>query len=234
MPNIVKTTTIFNPFELLAPHSCRGCGYTGSILCDCCKNNIISHHHNLCPFCKEPCPAGLCAKCPPHPPIYIADERSSLIGELIHDYKFHSIRALATPLADILHHILPPIDTEVAIVPLPTISQHIRTRGFDHTLLIAKKLAHLRGRSYRIEKALLRAHNTVQVGATKAARLAQAEHSYRINPKFTPKPNTTYLLLDDVWTTGASMHSALTKLQAAGAKQIIISILALSRFDRPS
>ena len=234
MPNIVKTTTIINPLELLAPHSCRGCGHTGTILCDCCKNNILSHRHNLCPFCKTPCPTGLCEKCPPHPPIYIADERSSLIGELIHDYKFHSIRALANPLADILHRILPPIDGNVVIIPLPTIGRHIRIRGFDHTLLIAKKLARLRGPSYHVEKALLRANNTVQVGSTKTARLTQAEHSYRIDPKFTPKPNTTYLLLDDVWTTGASMHSAFTKLQDAGTKQIIISILALSRFDQPS
>ena len=32
----------------------------------------------------------------------IVGERADLIGELIHDYKFHSLRALAHPLAEVL------------------------------------------------------------------------------------------------------------------------------------
>ena len=40
-----------------------------------------------------------------------------------------------------------------------------------------------------------------------------------------------YLLVDDVWTTGASMKAAVKKLQEAGARKIIVGLLALSRLN---
>ena len=41
MPNIVKNTTLPSLLDILAPHSCRGCGRIGNVLCNRCKNNII-------------------------------------------------------------------------------------------------------------------------------------------------------------------------------------------------
>ena len=85
MLNIVKNTTFISPLDLLAPHSCRGCGAIGTILCDCCKNNIISHPLNLCPKCKHKIPTGNCSNCKDLPPTFVVGKRSELIGTLIHD-----------------------------------------------------------------------------------------------------------------------------------------------------
>ena len=52
-----------------------------------------------------------------------------------------------------------------------------------------------------------------------------------ISQKIKINPDTTYILLDDVWTTGASMQSAIKKLQQAGASKIIVAILSLSRIN---
>ena len=226
---IVKNTTFPNLLDLIAPHSCRGCGRLGTVLCDCCKKNITNAQTNLCPICKKPTTNGKCKKHQNLPPVYIAGSRANLLNNLIHDFKYHSVRALAQPLAQILDSILPKISTPVVIVPLPTISKHIRTRGLDHTLHIAKHLARIRGKHYRVQKLLLRAKDTIQVGADRQARLSQAASAYVVNPKITINPNATYILLDDVWTTGASMLAATKKLQQAGAKHVIISIIALSR-----
>ncbi|MBQ3296217.1 ComF family protein [Candidatus Saccharibacteria bacterium] len=150
-----------------------------------------------------------------------------MLGELIHDYKYHSVRALARPLAELLDSALPkdlPKDTR--IVPLPTATHHIRSRGFDHTLLLAKKLGKLR--DLPVEKLLERNKNTVQVGSDRSARLTQADSAYKINPKIKIDKNATYLLLDDVWTTGASVTSAVNKLKQKGAKKIVIALLAFS------
>ncbi len=224
---IVKNTTIINPLDLLAPHSCRGCGRIGNALCDCCKNNIIINHENYCPNCKSLNPTGKCKKCRDLPPVFVADKRSELIGELIHDYKYHSARALAKSFAEILNQILPFIDGPVCVVPLPTIHRHVRERGFDHTFLIAKYLSKLRG--WHTEKLLLRANTTIQVGSSAKTRQAQAEQAYSVNQKLKINPETTYLLLDDVWTTGASMKSALKKLRLSGASKIIVAVLAVNR-----
>ena len=230
MPNIVKNTTISSLFDLIAPHSCRGCGRTGEILCDCCKKDIRKQYINICPICKAQNPAGTCSNCSNLPPTFIVGDRDNLIGILVHDYKYYSLRALAKPLAEILDQTLPSTDDPVSIVPLPTISKHIRERGFDHTFLLAKKLAKQRP-NYQISKLLIRTNNAVQVGSSRSERIAQADQAYAIKHFARLDPNTTYLLLDDVWTTGASMQSAVKKLRQAGVHKIIIALLALSRID---
>ena len=227
MPNIVKNTTFPGLFDLLAPHSCRGCGAIGSALCNRCKKYIITNRKNICPNCKEPFNGPKCPHCSDFPPTYIVDERNTLIGTLVHDLKYDSVRALAPHIADLLNQIIPKLQGSVEIVPLPTITKHIRSRGLDHTKLIAKHLAKHRP-IFHTSDVLIRAKDTVQVGASAKTRATQASEAYLINPKVTIDPSKTYLFLDDVWTTGASMHAAIKKLSSTGADNIIVVILALS------
>ena len=229
MKNIVKNTTLIGPLDLLFPHSCRGCGRMGEVLCEHCKNYIIKTHTDICPECKaeKTSKNGTCRSCPDLPPIYAVGPRSSLIGSLIHDYKYHSVRALKKPLAEFLNHVLPEdLPENTFLVPLPTATHHVRSRGFDHTLLIAKHLGKLRRLS--VKKLLIRAKNTVQVGSSGEKRLSQAKQAYALNPKEKIDPTATYILIDDVWTTGSSVKAAKEKLEKAGAKNITIAVLAYS------
>lgn len=221
---IVKNTTSSGLFDWFCPHLCIGCGARGSIFCDCCKNDIILNHFRHCPICKRPTMSETCTDCY-LPPCYALGWRDEIIGKLIHQYKYNSVRALSRVFAEMLDATLPIIDDDVVIVPLPTIAKHVRERGFDHTLIIAKKLAKMRG--YRVEQLLERTKNTVQVGADREWRLVQAASAYEICGKISK--NTTYILFDDVWTTGASMKAALKKLQHAGASNILLCLLAISR-----
>ena len=227
MPNIVKNTTFPGLFSLLAPHSCRGCGHIGQPLCDRCKNYIISQHQNLCPICRQLSPTGKCPNCKNLPPIFIVGNRSDLIGDLIHVFKYNSVRSLAVPLAEILNAILPSVKNPI-IIPLPTINRHIRERGFSHTELIAKHLVKLR-QNAKLENILSRQRNTVQVGSTRETRLAQATTAYQLDPNIKISPKSTYILFDDVWTTGSSLQAAHALLKRAGTENIIITVLALSQ-----
>ena len=231
MPNIVKNTTFFNLLDLLAPHSCRGCGRLGSVLCDCCKNNILANHKLICPKCKTINEGASCPNCPELPPIYVIGERTDTIGKLAQDLKYNSVRAAAPAIADIVNHIIPTPNQQTTLVPLPTISRHVRSRGLDHTLLIAKHLARLH-QEYKVEPILIRAQNTIQVGADSKTRHLQASKAYTINPTLSIDPTIHYILIDDVWTTGSSMTAAIEKLRQAGAQHISGIILALSRFHQ--
>ena len=231
MPNNVKNTTFPGLFDLLAPHSCRGCGQIGHVLCTRCKNYILSNHKALCPHCKAPTKAGQCRHCKNLPPTFVIGERSGLLGDIVHDYKYRSIRSLARPLAELMYEILPPTDTPSVVVPLPTIERHIRSRGFDHTKLIAKHLANLQGPKCTTKPLLIRTKDTTQVGTNRTTRINQATSAYSVAPRTVINPNTTYILLDDVWTTGASMRACIEKLQQAGATQIIVALLSLSRIS---
>lgn len=241
MAFIVKNTTFPSLLDLLAPHSCRGCGRLGEPLCECCKNHIIAQIPHICPNCKRPLPrfeSPKPAKKPltfadfkcPHcdlPPVIIVGGKSGPLGPLIHDYKYDSVRALARPLSELLASALPADTKNIVLVPLPTATNHIRARAFDHTYLIAKHLAREKG--YKLEKLLLRAKNTVQVGTDSKTRKQQAASAYRLNEKLKLDPTKTYLLLDDVWTTGASMTAAINLLKENGAEYLAAAVLAVNK-----
>ncbi len=113
-------------------------------------------------------------------------------------------------------------DRNYHVVPLPTISKHIRERGFDHIGLIAKKMSNIS--NYIYDPVLMRANKTVQVGASVEKRKKQAAEAYKVCGEI--DSNAEYLLIDDVWTSGSSMMAAYEKIFQAGARKISIAVIA--------
>ena len=128
-------------------------------------------------------------------------------------------------MVEILDVVIPYLEGEVIIVPLPTIRKHIRERGFDHTKIIARKLARKRG--WKTQNVLVRTKNTVQVGADNKKRKEQAKKAFGLRGKI--KNDATYLLFDDIWTTGASMMAGAELLKNGGAQKIFGAVIAVSR-----
>lgn len=240
MSFVVKNTTKCRLFDLLCPHSCRGCGRLGEVCCERCKNDMIEKRERICPICKEkfaktaekgdnmpnrnPWRHEGCEM--PFDGLWAFGWREGVLEKLVEEYKYQSVRAMGEVLVDIYDEILPEeLGEKVVIVPLPTIGRHVRERGFDHTLTLAKKLAKKRG--WKVERILVRAADTVQVGAKAAEREAQAKKAYEVVGQV--EAGKAYLLLDDVWTTGATMLSAAEVLQEAGAKKMYAAVLAVSK-----
>jgi ComF family protein len=218
----VKITTMHKFFELICPHYCINCGEIGEILCERCKNYNSSgglrgrlKYGGVDSRAQKECDMA----------VFMVGYRDELVGKLISEYKFHCVRALAVPLAEMLSGVVPELPRGTVVVPLPTISRHIRQRGFDHMGLLARKLAKMRG--WRVEKLLVRAENTVQVGAGERQRKEQAKRAYKIRGEV--RKGANYLVIDDVWTTGASMGAACRLLREAGAENITIAVLAKNR-----
>ena len=213
----VKKTTRMRLLDWLCPHRCRGCGRLGELLCSCCKNDILVNNLNFrAKYLKVLC----------------VGKREGLLGEIVKEYKYSPVRAMGNALAGLLGEILAPrlkkaSTEEVIIVPLPTIAKHIRQRGFDHMWLVAKILA--RGGRWQCQRLLERTNNAVQVGKDKDIRLAQAQTAYRAKKRL--DDTKTYVLIDDVWTTGASMQAAGEELKKAGAKKIIKMVISVSEND---
>ena len=226
MSFIVKNTTKNNILDLFCPYRCRKCGSLGSLLCGCCKKDIIKQVKNDC---------QLINKLPKDQQKdfktwfkngWTCGWRDQIIGQLTQDYKFHSQRAAAPILAEILAQILPSsLPQDLIIVPLPTSSKHIRQRGFDHTKQIAKYLAKYRG--WQSQIILCRNHNKTQVGSSLEQRYRQAEEAYMIKSKI--DPHQKYLLLDDIWTTGASLCAAGKLFKDNGVSKIYTATIAISR-----
>ena len=95
---------------------------------------------------------------------------------------------------------------EYVIVPLPTIGRHIRSRGFDHIKRLCEDFSAVSG--ILVRAVLKRANSTVQVGADAKTRLEQAKGAYIVNPRVDLGVKCHFILVVDVWATGASMRAA--------------------------
>lgn len=187
------------------------------MVCGRCKKYIISNTIGEISDAAEVSASGLLG-------LFVVGEREGAVARMVKDYKFKSVRRLANELAEVLSAAIPEekFSGEVVVVPLPTISRHIRERGFDHTAVLAKKLAKLRGWKY--SSLLLRENRTVQVGSDAEMRKKQAEGAYKILKNSVSK-DKTYLLVDDVWTTGASMGAAARRIREVGAEKVYGAIV---------
>ena len=163
--------------------------------------------------------------------LFVGGWREEVLMKMVEEYKYQSVWAVGDALVDILNAALPTHEDEnwrgeeIVVVPLPTIGRHVRERGLDHTLRLAWKLARRRG--WKCEQLLVRAVDTVQVGAKASEREEQARKAYAVRGKLDAKK--VYVLLDDVWTTGASMRAAAEVMKAAGAEGIVGVVVAAGR-----
>lgn len=218
----VKITTIRALSELFCPHYCLMCGKLGEILCAECKNYNIHDHVNHCLKCGVVV-RDRCSTCSlPYNHAWMVGYKSERLGEMIDKFKYQSVRALVWPLAEMLAAVLPCLPEDTIVVPLPTIRRHVRERGLDHAWLLGKRLAMLKG--WRCDRLVARMRDSVQVGASAEVRRAQAKVAYGLRGDV--RSLAHYLVLDDVYTTGASVEAVCGLLRDAGAQNVMVAVLA--------
>lgn len=213
----------------VAPHHCYSCQKTGPVLCDSCKYDIVDDAQNICIVCGAANEQGICTRCGTfYEKAWQIGERDGVLLKLIDDYKFERVRAAGDIAADLLHDRLPILPDNTIVVPVPTISAHIRQRGYDHTAIIAKRFAKLRKLPHR--QLLLRKSDTHQRGSDRKTRFAQAESAFSAGKKLDKTAH--YLVVDDILTTGATLQFAAKALKGAGATSVWVAILARQPLDK--
>lgn len=241
MVNLRKNVVTFTTFEvinkafgLISPLLCRGCGAKGEALCDCCKKYIIS---NIKPSKIEEEGGRVFEKAE-----YLGF-RDEILGELVEEYKYMSMRKIGGVLAEIIYRTYCLGNREIVFVPMPTSLKHIRERGFDHMDLVVReveRLARKDGGNIEVLRLLGRAKDTVQVGADEETRRKQAKEAVELSEDFISNKEEILkriktkklVLVDDVWTTGASLTEAGKKLKRAGVKKIYALAIVRNRQGR--
>lgn len=213
----------------VAPHYCSGCSKIGSLLCEYCHYDIISDGFSACVLCGGPTGVtGICPVCQVEVARgWCVGERRDALQRLIGGYKFQHMRAAAQPLTELLDARLPELPSEVVVAPVPTIPNHIRRRGYDHALLVARAFARRRG--LRLDSSLRRQTSTTQHDVGRVQREAQARRAFRCDQ--VTYPGATYLLVDDIVTTGATVRHAARALRQAGAGEVWLATLSRQPLD---
>lgn len=214
----------------LAPHLCSGCGKEGLLLCGSCKNDIMDETFLLCVACGVGLPGtnGICQKCDvPYDRAWCVADRRDHLRRLIGNFKFTNAKSAYKPLADLLDSHLPELPGNTIIVPIPTVSSHIRQRGYDHMLLVARQFGKLR--KTPLDTGLYRTNTTQQRSASREQRINQAKTAFAC--KRSLDPAKIYLLVDDVVTTGATIKYAAQTLKDNGATSVWVASISRQPLD---
>lgn len=220
--------------EWLLPAECLGCsrpqvGADAPLVCDLCRARGRALPHPQCERCGQPLIAGVsCRICPDWPrdfgPVRSACFVDPALRRLMHQFKYHGWRRLAESFAVPMTPLLEVFPSEAVLVPIPLAPGRQRMRGYNQAGELAAQLA---GRSGRLLRPglLERVRSTgTQTRLGRADRLANLAEAFR--GRATARP---VILVDDVFTTGATLVSAARALLDAGAPEVGAVTLARAR-----
>lgn len=209
--------------DVIAPDECVGCGEVGSALCDNCQ---LETWHACCHVCKKPSTYSLpCPKCKRKTSmsaLYVASPYVFAAKKLVKTMKYQPLRTVCPVMARSIRGTLPYIE-DLVIVPVPTTNTRRRQRGFDQSVEIAKSLRALCGAELVV--CLERVGTARQVGATKKERIEHMAGAFECHKPQMIKDRIV-LLVDDVYTTGATLEAAAKLVKQAGAKKVLGAVFA--------
>jgi ComF family protein len=206
--------------DLIFPKFCLGCKREGTFLCEDCFSILeISTSHqkfrgkNLTDL------------------YFPVNYENFLVKKLIQNFKYPPlIRELKREIALIIisHFLL--LDkkhdfSDFVLVPIPLSKKKLKWRGFNQAEEIAKELANFL-------KIPLISDCLVKIKETKdQVELSEKERRENVKGAFFVKNKgeifgRNILLIDDVFTTGATMEEAARVLKEAGAKKIVGIVVA--------
>jgi predicted amidophosphoribosyltransferase len=207
---VIARALIDQLVSLLAPPLCAACGadcVPGDILCERCETGLAT-----APACIDPGPAG----------VDLAVAASPLDGParlVVHGLKYARRLVLARVAAAAMLRALPASDLPDAVVPVPAGPWRWRWRGFDPAEEIALALAELSGLPHA--HCLRRGSGRRQVGRRRWERLSEPPRIW-----LEGDAPAAALLVDDVWTTGATLTACARALRAGGSRRVIALTLA--------
>ncbi len=234
--------------RLVYPDLCVICGaHLGEgeslVVCHICQAQI-KFISRCCPRCGcsyEMLPQNkeftyLCGECRRGGRLYFSKARSlaffeGVLKELIHYFKYKLHPSLGPVLGKILIQHFPPdldLTSTNLILPIPLHPSRLRERGFNQSAALAKAVAKHFGKPLLLGNLTRRHPSPPQVGLSIEKRKANVRRAFTVEQ---PRElaGESVLLVDDVYTTGATTRECAKSISAAGAKEIQVLTLARTR-----
>ena len=221
--------------DLIFPPRCAICkNKDRNAICENCLGKVAYLDLPICRLCGKPrdryFSQDLCADCAGGG-IPFALSRSvalydGVMKEAIHKFKFDGKKALAPFLGRLLVAYLRkgdiPVNEMDVIIPVPLSASREKQRGYNQSKLLAEEIC----RHYPIpldDSSLKKIKDVApQFELSRKERLRNVRGAFRSSPL----PGKSVLLIDDIYTTGATVREASSALKAAGAKNVYALTLA--------
>ena len=220
--------------DLLYPPACVACARVlpaQGFFCEPCDLAVERTPPAHCARCAEPghFPAGACPRCTRSAPAFARAwaplAHAGPVARAVQRFKYEDHPELAPLLARLLaDEARAFLSTAPArVVALPLHARRYRERRYDQAALLASELAHATGRTLRLDLLHRTRATRRQVGLSEAGRAENVEGAFEAQGRL---QGEGVLLVDDVFTTGATARAATAALRSAGAGRVEVLTLA--------
>jgi ComF family protein len=212
--------------HFLLPGACLLCNEpisereNDALICDLCRIRWRAIPHPVCDRCGQPSFGGLeCRLCAAWPAGLIRVRSAVWLEgsarDAVHQLKYQGWSRAAEAMAEAMRG-LEPLTGQVSLIPIPLGGRRQRQRGYNQSERIAAALGGRIGAPVR-EDLLQRVRETrTQTALTPEARHANVAGAFRAGQV----DGLELVLVDDVFTTGATLAAAAAALSAAGARRV--------------
>jgi competence protein ComFC len=193
--------------DLLFPPRCAGCGRVDTVWCLSCQRELDSVPYLTDVTALEPLTA-----------VAATGHHAGKLREAVHALKYENVPNLSIPLGERLAasviQLQWPIDMVIS-VPLHTSRR--KQRGYNQSQLLSEVVASIIGKPYWPDAIERQRDTRSQVGLNRQQRQANMANAFTADSNIS---GYIALLIDDVYTTGATLSGCAAALMAAGANAV--------------
>lgn len=221
--------------QALLPPACLLCDEAiprsegDALICALCRSRWRPVPAPLCARCGAPTPPeGPCRDCESWPPtvgrvrsaVWLDESARRAVHLLKYDGWWRVAEAMAVPM-----RALEPVEEEVMLIPVPLGARRLAQRGHNQAEQLAEALGRVSGCPVGGDILARTRETTTQTALTPEARSVNVSGAFAARSRVAGR----FLVVDDVFTTGATIIAAATALLAAGAARVDAVTFARAR-----
>lgn len=209
---LLQTYVLTPLLNLVFPATCVGCGRVGDLLCATCRTEFAP---------------GVVSAEPPRSPLAAIAGLGVFAGPLqkaVHALKYEGLTAMAGPLGQ---HLAAEIQAQAwppsLIGPVPLHVNRLARRGYNQAALLGMAVADRLDWQFKPDLLARQRDTPSQVGLTYQERQTNVKEAFTLTEGIAVQ-GADIVLIDDVYTTGATICACAQVLLDAGARSVRAAI----------
>ena len=166
----------------------------------------------------------------PNLPLYVPFRYKGSIVSAVRGLKFGDCPEIGSLFGCLLGNLMKSEGVRAdMITSVPLSSERLKERGYNQASLIAKETARITNIPF-VEDVLMRVRNTKGQASLKLreSRISNVSGAFKVRDDFYIE-GITIIIIDDVATTGNTLHEVSDSLYKSGAKKVLCAAFASNR-----